>query len=163
MKAVMNMPLIRRAAHGRKRAARLRDEAGNASVLLIGYLLVVMLLLAAVTAITGAYLQRNSLQGYADGVALAAAKSVSDTRVYGGNAALLGGEAATWQAKAYSQQEVVLRGGISGVSVSPAVLTPDARGVSVRVSADIAPPLTGWFLHATGLSWRIEVVGRAYR
>ena len=147
----------------RKRWQILREESGNASVLLIGYLAVVLMLLAAVTAITGAYLQRNSLQGYADGVALAASKSVSDVRVYGGAKSLLSEVSAAEQASAYSRQQITLRGGITGVSVLPPELTPDGRGVSVRVGADIAPPLTGWFLHATGLTWRVEVTGRAYR
>ena len=51
-----------------------RDQRGQMSVMIVGFALVIMLAIAAVTDASAAYLQHSGLDTVADGAALAGAK-----------------------------------------------------------------------------------------
>jgi len=59
-----------------------RDERGQASVMIVGFAVVVMMAIAAITDASAAYLQRSGLDTVADGAALAGADALDDDLVY---------------------------------------------------------------------------------
>lgn len=59
-------------------------EAGQAAVLLVGFFVVALLLVAVVVDASAAYLRRQGLDNVADGAALAAADGVQGREVYEG-------------------------------------------------------------------------------
>jgi hypothetical protein len=59
-----------------------RDQRGQTTLLIIGFAVVVMLLVAVVVDASGAYLRRTGLDSLADGAALAAADGVQGEQVY---------------------------------------------------------------------------------
>ncbi len=61
-----------------------RDERGQTTLLIIGFAVVVMLLVAVVVDASAAYLRRTGLDSLADGAALAAADGVQGRQVYEG-------------------------------------------------------------------------------
>jgi hypothetical protein len=61
-----------------------RDERGQTTLLIIGFAIVVMLLVAVVVDASAAYLRRTGLDSLADGAALAAADGVQGRQVYEG-------------------------------------------------------------------------------
>lgn len=64
--------------------ARCRREAGQAAVLLVGFFVVALLLVAVVVDASAAYLRRQGLDNVADGAALAGADGVQGREVYEG-------------------------------------------------------------------------------
>ena len=61
---------------------RRRDERGQMSLMIIGFMLVVMMAIAAVTDASAAYLQHSGLATVADGAALAGADALDEDLVY---------------------------------------------------------------------------------
>lgn len=61
-----------------------RAERGSVSVLVVGFFLVAVLLVAVVVDVSAAYLRRQQLDAVADGAALAAAEAVQSEQVYVG-------------------------------------------------------------------------------
>ena len=61
-----------------------RDERGTVAVLVIGFFVVALLLVAVVVDASAAYLRRQGLAGLADAAALAAADGVQADRAYSG-------------------------------------------------------------------------------
>lgn len=61
-----------------------RDERGTVAVLVIGFFLVALLMVAVVVDASAAYLRRQGLSGLADAAALAAADGVQAERAYSG-------------------------------------------------------------------------------
>jgi hypothetical protein len=61
-----------------------RHERGQASLLIIGFALVVAMLVAVVVDASAAYLRRQDLDGLADGAALAATDGIRADQVYVG-------------------------------------------------------------------------------
>ena len=61
---------------------RTRGEGGQTAVLIIGFTLVLVMMLAVVVDATAAYLQRQALSSLADGAALAAADGIAGEQVY---------------------------------------------------------------------------------
>lgn len=59
-----------------------RDESGQMSLMIIGFMLVVMLAVAAVTDASAAYLQHSGLATVADGAALAGADALDQQVIY---------------------------------------------------------------------------------
>ncbi len=121
-----------------------RDERGQASVLVVGFFLVVALTVAVVVDASAAYLRRQALASLADAAALAAADEVMAERAYLGTIddplAPADRGVARSQALAYLDQ-VDARATFPGLTVRV-----DIRGgaVVVRLSAPldlpIAPP-----------------------
>src|SRR5690349_16034065 len=64
-----------------------RDQRGQASLLVVGFFLVIALTVGVVVDASAAYLQRQGLSNLADAAALAAADQVMAHRVYGGDVA----------------------------------------------------------------------------
>ncbi len=73
-----------RSAAGARRAAAepRRGEAGQTSVLMVGFFLVVALLVVVVVDASAAYLRRQRLDSLAGGAALAAVDGIRDEQVY---------------------------------------------------------------------------------
>lgn len=64
------------------RAGPRHDEAGQATVLIIGLVLVLAMTVVVVVDASAAYLRRQALSSLADGAALAAADGIEGERVY---------------------------------------------------------------------------------
>jgi uncharacterized membrane protein len=63
---------------------RCRDEVGQTTVLIIGFFVIAVMLIAVVVDASAAFLRRESLDAIADGAALAAADGVAGDQVYNG-------------------------------------------------------------------------------
>jgi Putative Flp pilus-assembly TadE/G-like len=61
-----------------------RHEAGTTSVLIVGFAMVLVMMLAVVVDASSAYLRRQGLDSLADGAALAAADGIQGRQVYEG-------------------------------------------------------------------------------
>ena len=59
-----------------------RDQRGQMSVMIVGFALVIMLAIAAVTDASAAYLQHSGLDTVADGAALAGAEALNEELIY---------------------------------------------------------------------------------
>lgn len=64
--------------------SRSRDERGQTSLLIVGFAVVVVMMVAVVVDASAAYLRRSGLDSLADGAALAAADGVQGRQVYEG-------------------------------------------------------------------------------
>ena len=63
---------------------RRRDERGQASLLIVGFAIVAIMMVAVVVDASAAYLRRAGLHSLADGAALAAADGIQGRQVYEG-------------------------------------------------------------------------------
>jgi uncharacterized membrane protein len=61
---------------------RCRDEVGQTTLLIIGFFVIAVMLIAVVVDASAAFLRRESLDAIADGAALAAADGVAGDQVY---------------------------------------------------------------------------------
>jgi hypothetical protein len=117
-----------------------RDERGQLSLLILGFAIVVLLLLAVVTDVSKAFLVRRDLAQLADGAALAGTRGVSGSVVEGSE----NGDSAIELDRDRAAQEVgdylesVGRGGYGDLSWSVDV---DGADVKVHLEAVIALPL----------------------
>ena len=64
------------------RVNEVRDQRGQMSVMIVGFALVIMLAIAAITDASAAYLQHSGLDTVADGAALAGAEALNEELVY---------------------------------------------------------------------------------
>jgi Flp pilus assembly protein TadG len=141
--------------------ARLRDARGSMTILTTGVLVVILLVIAVGTAITGVQLERNGLQYAADSAALAASQAVDPTRIYteGAGAALHTGtarDAAAEHLRDYPHETTRTE------TIALDSVTVDADGtVHVVISARTHPPLAGWFTRGTGTAIPLTVEGEA--
>lgn len=129
---------------GGRRSTR-SDQHGQTSVLIIGFAVIILLMIAVVVDSSAAYLRRQGLDSLADGAALAAADGVEGERVYQqglDQRAQIDPAVAQMYAEQYLSS-VGARGKYPGFSYSLAVTTDS---VIVRVSAPLeltfSPP--GW-------------------
>ncbi len=118
-------------------------EDGQVGVLIIGYLLLTLLVLAVVLAASAVYLGHTRLLSVADGAALAAADNFTiDTAALGGR-----GSQPTLEAGAVrsSTEGYLQRTGagqrFSSLAIDAATGTPDGRTAQVVLSAVVRPPL----------------------
>lgn len=127
-----------------------RTETGTVTVLVVGFLLVISLLVAAVVDASAAYLRRQAMGSLADGAALAAADGAQGEQVYTSG---LGEQAAVDPAVARAHVADYLRS--TGATVTYPGLTwrvsTSGTRVSVRVAAPLDLPVTpaGWVGEAT--------------
>ncbi len=63
---------------------RLADQVGSMTVLTTGVLVVILMVMAVGTAVTGVHLERAALQDMADSAALAGAEAMAPSRLYSG-------------------------------------------------------------------------------
>ena len=149
--------------HSRLAALRERwaETRGSMTILTTGVLVVILMVIAVGTAITGVQLERNGLQHAADSAALAASQAVDPARIYdlGDGPAIharSAREAAAEHLRSYphdttSTEDIHLQG-----------VTVDADGtVHVTLGARTNPPLVGWFTRGTGTSIPLTVLGEA--
>lgn len=132
-----------------------RDEAGQTSLLIVGFFVVAVLLVAVVVDASAAYLRRQELDALADGAALAAADAVREELVYTeglGETASLDPVMARQQVTAYLRA-VGAHGRYAGLRYT---VRAGSDSVEVRVTTPLelpfAPP--GW-------AGRTDVTGTA--
>lgn len=117
-----------------------RDERGQTTVLIIGFVLVVAMAVVVVVDASAAYLRRQALSSLADGAALAAADGLQGEQVYTaglGERATVDPQAARALVEAYL---VSVRAGQRYPGLSHSVET-DGDRVVVRVGAPLDLPL----------------------
>jgi len=126
-------------------SVRRRTEAGQITVMLVGFLVVLGLLAVAVIDASAAYLRRESLNSLADGAALAAADGVQGQQVYTSG---LGQRAQIDPATAerYVAEYLHTTGALARYPGLAWTVTANGDGVSVRVQAPLRLPVTppGW-------------------
>lgn len=131
------------------------------TILTTGVLVVILMVVAVGTAVTGVQLERNGLQHAADSAALAAAQSVDPSRIYSD-----GERAAIHEGSARAAAEDHLRDYPHGTArtenIHLADLTVDPDGtIHVVLTARTHPPLAGWFTRGTGTAIPLTVEGEA--
>jgi hypothetical protein len=117
-----------------------RDGGGQASLLIIGFAVVVLLMVGVVVDASAAYLRRQGLDNLADGAALAAADGVQGRQVYEGGLgerAEIDPEVAREYVAAYLRA-VGAAGRYRGLSYS---VDASSERVVVRVQAPLDLPL----------------------
>ena len=124
---------------------RARDERGQSTLLIVGFAVVAMMMVAVVVDASAAYLRRSGLDSLADGAALAAADGIQGRAVYEGG---LGERAVIDPLVARRYAAEYLAG--SGAARRYPGLSYDVRAgadrVVVRVSTPLELPITppGW-------------------
>lgn len=124
---------------------RERTGAGQTSLLIVGFAVVTLMMVAVVVDASAAYLQRQGLGALADGAALAAADGVQGEQVYTGGL----GERARIDPAAAEQYVVAYLDSLQAARRYPGLgysVTASEDSVVVRVHAPLDLPLTppGW-------------------
>lgn len=124
---------------------RLRGDAGQTSLLIIGFTIVVVMMVAVVVDASAAYLRRQGLDSLADGAALAAADGVQGEQVYEGGL----GERARIDPEAARDYVADYLAALGAGKRYPGLtysVEATVDSVVVRISAPLDLPLTppGW-------------------
>lgn len=127
------------------RARAGKAEAGQTSLLIIGFTVVIAMMVAVVVDASAAYLRRQGLDSLADGAALAAADGVQGEQVYVGGL----GERAEIDPRVAERYVAAYLTSLDARSTYPGLSYSVAAGadsVTVRVSAPLELPLQppGW-------------------
>lgn len=136
-------------------------ESGHITVLLIGYVLLVLLVVTVVAAAGSLYLGQKKLLSLADGAALAAA----DTFVLsGGNASADPGTLLTNQGVTHAAQnylaEIAPPTTMSGITLSAGTGAPDGHTAQVTLTG-VVHPLFINFLVPEGIAITVTSTARA--
>ena len=140
---------------------RWADARGSMTILTTGVLVVILMVIAVGTSITGVQLERNGLQHAADSAALAASQAVDPARIYsdGDGPAIHTGsarDAAEEHLRTYPYDTT------STEDIHIQEVTVDADGTAhVVLAARTNPPLVGWFTRGTDTSIPLTVLGEA--
>jgi hypothetical protein len=123
---------------------RLRGDTGSVTPLLLGFVAILVGLLAVITDSSAAFLARRSLVAASDGAALYAAGALDRDRLYDESLARLPIDPAqaTARAKAYVAR-TDLRDHYRSVRVSSVTLGADRTSVSVDLAATLRLPFVG--------------------
>ena len=113
-----------------------RDERGQTTLLIIGFAIVAIMMVAVVVDASAAYLRRTGLDSLADGAALSAADGVQGRQVYEGG---LGKRAEIDPVVARRYVAQYLRD--TGASRRYPELSYDVDATTDRVVVDVAAPL----------------------
>ena len=136
------------------------DEQGQITVLIIGYILLSLLVVAVVTAVSAVYIEHKKLLSAADGAALAAADSYSidvGTGVQGAAGPLpMLQDSGVEDAAAGYLAAVGAEGRFHQLSIDPATGAPDGRTARVVLAAVVRPPIVNVLVPAG-----IPIVARA--
>ncbi|KRE57336.1 hypothetical protein ASG70_01975 [Phycicoccus sp. Soil748] len=149
------------AARGVERR-RAGEEAGQVSILILGFAVVAMLLIVGTMAVTSAQLSRMRLLDAADGAALDAADSL-DVAAYRnglGTSVAVSDDTVVRTATAYLQDRP-LPVGMLGWEVAAGSGSPDGETAVVRLQGEAELPWVGPLLDALGGSVTITVESRA--
>ena len=124
---------------------RRRTDAGQITVVLVGFFLVLGLLAAAVIDASAAYLRRESLNSLADGAVLAAADGVQGEQVYTGGLGDLA-QVDPEVAQRYVADYLRQTGALSRYPGLTWAVRSTGDSVTVRVAAPLRLPLSppGW-------------------
>lgn len=140
---------------------RLADQVGSMTVLTTGVLVVILMVMAVGTAVTGVHLERAALQDMADSAALAGAEAMAPSRLYsGGGGTVVDGPSARKAAEGHLAEHPSTSQRSRGITVTSVDVDPDGT-VRVVVTAKVDPPLAGWFTRGTGTSVPVAVEGEA--
>lgn len=129
-----------------------RREDGQITVLIIGYVLLSLLVIAVVTAASAVYIEHKKLLSAADGAALSAADtfSVSSIRTGTGGGkpspALDSGSVSAAAAGYLERSGALAR--FTGLGVDPATGAPDSRTARVVLTAVVHPPIVNFLVPA---------------
>jgi hypothetical protein len=138
-------------------------EAGQISLLILGFAVVVILLLVGTVAVTSVELSRVRLLDAADGAALDAADTL-DPVAYRrglGDAVALSDASVQRAARGYLATQPRATS-IRAWAVAPGTGSPDGQSAVVRVTGEAEVPLVGGVLRALGGSITITVQSRAH-
>jgi hypothetical protein len=113
-----------------------RGQRGTASLIIVGFALVAIMMVAVVVDASAAYLRRDGLDSLADGAALAAADGIQGRQVYEGG---LGERARIDPEVARAYVATYLRD--SGAARRYPGLSYDVEATSERVVVHVAAPL----------------------
>lgn len=123
-------------------------EDGQITVLIIGYILVSLLVVAVVTAVSAVYIEHKKLLSVADGAALSAADSFRVAGIDAGAGApapTLDSGAVAGAAEAYLERSgAAVR--FSNLALDPATGAPDPRTARVVLTAVVHPPLVNFLV-----------------
>lgn len=120
-----------------------RDQAGQASVMIIGFAVVVLLLVVVVIDASAAYLKRQSLDSLADGAALYAADAAAEGRdVYAGGLGDGDLRLSADVARAAARDYLRSTGAYDAHPGLTATVTVDRTRVRVTIAAPADLPLT---------------------
>lgn len=128
------------------------EEDGQITVLVIGYILLSLLVVAVVTAVSAVYIEHKKLLSVADGAALSAADSFSVASIdsIGGEPApALDSRSVSSAAAAYLERSDALSR-FNDLDLDPATGAPDSRTARVALTAVVHPPIVN-FLVPTGI------------
>ncbi len=143
MKALL--PSVDLTAHNKNVA-----ERGELLVLIIGYVLLSLLVITAVTAASSLYLEHKKLLSAADGAAVAAADSFTLGQVSGGSgapaAALTSGQVANSANRFLSESGAYAR--FDNLGVGAATGSADAHSAQVTLTAVAHPWLVSYLIPA---------------
>lgn len=139
---------------------RRRDESGQLTVMVIGFVVIVLLMVTVMANASKAFLHRRSLSSWADGAALVAAQSVSEAAVYAGE---LGDVVPLAEGEARSAVSgYVSRHGLPGrfTQFSVATVTVDPAGQTVTVTFAARVPLV-WTNETTPFGGGVPISAEA--
>lgn len=134
----------------RFRIERSRREDGQISVLIIGYLLLSLLVVAVVAAASAVYIEHKKLLSAADGAALSAADTFSVAAIKPGQgepAPLLNSESVSRAAISYLEQSGA-SARFNQLRLDPATGAPEARTARVVLTAVVHPPVVNFLVPA---------------
>lgn len=126
------------------------NDDGQITVLIIGYILLSLLVLAVVTAASAVYIEHKKLLSVADGAALSAADTFSVSSIEAGasepSPALDAGSVAQAAAAYLDRSAAVPR--FNDLALDPATGAPDARTARVVLTAVVHPPIVNFLVPA---------------
>lgn len=126
---------------------RRRSDAdeGQVTILVIGFVVVALALVAVVVSATQVHLERTRLAALADLAALQAAEAVSDESYFSSGEPTLSDDAVATSVTSYLAGHPDAAARWSGLQVLEAD-SPDGRTVRVRLTAVVRPAWTAWVL-----------------
>lgn len=130
------------------------------TILITGFLVVILMVTALGASITAVHLDRNALQSTADTTALAASQAIGSPVFYGRGERAVKQEAARTAAAQHLARYAEDRGRMSDIAIADVRVADDGT-VSVILTARSHPPLVGWFTRSTGWSVRLEAEGES--
>lgn len=136
-------------AHGGK-GEKTAEEDGQITVLIIGYILLSLLVVAVVTGVSAVYIEHKKLLSVADGAALSAADSFSVSAMNAGGGEpvpALDSQSVSGAASAYLERSgSLLR--FNELRLDPATGAPDSRTARVALTAVVHPPIVNFLVPA---------------
>ena len=118
-------------------------DDGTITVLIVGFVGVLLLLVAVVVDVSAVVLARRGAASAADGAAIAAAQQLDEGRLYRSGLTDAVPLSPTAVSTIVAQYEADARNGQPGLRLEPSL---DAAGTTATVAAsrDVALPFTGW-------------------